>query len=72
MGGVGPNSKSMVNGTEISTPWGLGVSSCMVLSSVRAIGSESVLVEGGEEGSLEPPPKRPFILSTNQLARDSE
>jgi hypothetical protein len=72
MGGVEPNSKSMVNGTEISRPEDLDVSSDASLSSVRTVGSESVLVAVEEEGSLEPPPKRPLILSANQSIGDSE
>jgi hypothetical protein len=64
MGGVGPNSKSMVNGIEISEPEGLGVSSGVVFSSARTLDPESVPVGVGEEGLLGLPPKRPLILST--------
>lgn len=71
MGGVGPNSKSMVNGIVTSSPDDLVVSSDGVLSSVRTIGSVSVPVGAGEEGSLEPPPKRPLILSKNHSIGDS-
>ena len=63
MGGLGPNSKSIVNGIVTSSPGDLGVSSDVVLSSVRTVGSESVPVEVDEEGLLGPPPKRPLILS---------
>ena len=63
MGGAEPNSKSMVRGIVTSRPGDLGVSSDVVLSSVRTVGSESVPVEMEEGGSLEPPPKRPLILS---------
>lgn len=63
MGGVEPNSKSIVNGIVTSRPGDLGISSDAVLSSVRTVGSESVSVEVEEGGSLEPPPKRPLILS---------
>lgn len=72
IGGVGPNSKSIVNGTEISGPCDLVVSSDVVPSSVRTIGSESVPVEVEEGGSLELPPKRPLILSINLSVRGSE
>lgn len=72
IGGVGPNSKSIVNGTEISRPWDLVVSSGVLSSSVRPIGSESVPVGVEEEGSLGLPPKRPLILSINQSVRGSE
>ena len=63
MGGVEPNSKSMVNGTVTSRP-----DSGVVISSGITVGSESVPVEVEEEGSLELPPKRPLILSVNQSA----
>ena len=72
IGGVEPNSKSIVNGIVTSRPGDLGVSSDVVLSSVRTVGSESVPVEVDEEGLLEPPPKRPLILSTYQLAEGVE
>ena len=72
MGGAEPNSNSIVNGIVTSRPDDLGVPSDVVLSSVRTVGSESVPVEVGEEGSLEPPPKRPLILSKNQSIGDSE
>lgn len=64
MGGVGPNSNSMDNGTEIWRPEDSAVSSGGVFSSVRTGGSESVL-EVEREGSLELPPNRPLILSAN-------
>ena len=63
MGGVEPNSKSIVNGTVTSRPDDLGVSSDVVLSSARTVDSESVSVGMEEEGSPELPPKRPWILS---------
>ena len=72
MGGVEPNSKSIVNGIVTSRPGDLGVSSDVVFSSVRTVGSESVPVEVDEEGLLEPPPKRPLILSIYQLAEGVE
>ena len=72
MGGVGPNSNSIFNGIVISKPEDLGVSPGEVVSSVRAIGSESVPAEAEEEGSLGPPPKRPLILSKNELVRDPQ
>ena len=72
MGGVEPNSKSIVNGTVMSRPDDLGVSSDVVLSSARTVDSESVSVGMEEEGSPEPPPKRPLILSTYQLAEGVE
>ena len=72
MGGVEPNSKSIVNGIVTSRPGDLGGSSDVVTSSARMVGSESVPVEVEEEGSLELPPKRPLILSVDQSAGYSE
>ena len=66
MGGVGPNSKSTVNGIVTSEPGDLSGSSDVTISSTRSVSSESVPVEVEEEGSLELPPKRPLILSVNQ------
>jgi hypothetical protein len=70
MGGLEPNSKSIVNGTVTSRPCALSGSSDVLLSSARIVGSESVPVEVEEGGSLELPPKRPLILSINLLAGD--
>jgi len=72
MGGVEPNSKSIVSGTVTSRPGDLGVPSDVVVSSARTVGSESVPVEVEEEGSLELPPKRPLILSENRSVGDAE
>jgi len=71
MGGLGPNSKSIVNGIVTSSPGDLGVSSDVVLSSVRTVGSESVPVEVDEEGLLGPPPKRPLILSKRPAQQET-
>ena len=60
----------MVNGIVNSSSDDLDVSSDVVLSSVRTMDSESVPVGVGEEGSLEPPPKRPLILSKNHSVGD--
>lgn len=72
MGGVEPNSKSIVNGIVTSRPDDLSGSSGVMISSAKSLSSESVPVKVEEEGSLEPPPKRPLILSVNQSAGDSE
>jgi len=73
MGGVEPNSKSIVNGIVTSRPGNLEGSPDVAISSARTVGSESVSVEVEEGGSLGLPPKRPLILSMNhQSAGDSE
>jgi len=71
MGRVGPNSKSFVNGIVASGSGDLGVSSDVVLSSVRPVGSKLVPVEADEEGLPGPPPKRPLILSRRAAQQES-